>query len=309
MEAQIPHSHAGSSSSPQPTTDPGRIVVPSSRPTLPASLNGRSGAPAEQATLAGRLSDETPDVMVLHTQEAYRMFVGRSADPAEHAPAITGGRRFAAVLRSLWQLSANDNPYADWILVQVYQILVEIRGRMSKAIELREAEFDRLRRRGLSLSVVHSASPLCVALGFRSPYGYATAEAIVEFDYHVRMVKTLVMKDRMSDDDGRAAIREIGRALRALFLLPIRWERVLFREEMLALSRRDYLPGADLQAKHRVRAATAVFGEVPRRVFTGEEAPRHSQRRHGYTQAELRLLAQVPLNFDDLPPNEPRGLV
>jgi hypothetical protein len=35
-----------------------------------------------------------------------------------------------------------------------------------------------------------------VELGFRSPYGYATAEAIVEFDYHVRMVKTLVLKDR-----------------------------------------------------------------------------------------------------------------
>ena len=37
-----------------------------------------------------------------------------------------------------------------------------------------------------------SRSPVAVELGFRSPYGYATAEAIVEFDYHVRLVQTLI---------------------------------------------------------------------------------------------------------------------
>jgi hypothetical protein len=37
----------------------------------------------------------------------------------------------------------------------------------------------------------------------------------------------------------------VGRGLRALFLEPIRWERHLLREEMLPLSRRDFLPGAD----------------------------------------------------------------
>ena len=86
---------------------------------------------------------------------------------------------------------------------------------MGQVIEAREAEFERLRRRGLALSVLASRSPVTVELGFRSPYGYATAEAIVEFDYHVRMVKTLVLKDRMSDEAGRAEIRAIGRGLRA----------------------------------------------------------------------------------------------
>lgn len=257
-------------------------------------------APAARRSVAvGRLADETPDVMTLHTQDAYRMFVGRPGDPTNDAPAIPGGRRFAAVLKSLWHLSANDNPYADWILIRIYQGLVGIRTQMDQVIAAREAEFDRLRRRGLNLSVLSSRRPLSVALGFRSPYGYATAEAIVEFDYHVRMVKTLVLKDRMSDDDGRAAIREIGRGLRALFLEPIRWERNLLREELLPLSRRDYLPGADTAARLRVRAAIALFGEVPRKVFTGEEAPRHSQRRVTLTEAELRLLQRVSLDVDE----------
>jgi len=265
-------------------------------PTTSSAPAVATAAPV--APTVGQLGDETPDVMTLHTQDAYRMFTGRSVDLQSQASAIPGGRRFAAVLKSIWYLSANDNPYADWILIRVYQSLIAIRAQMAQAIVAREAEFEALRRKGLNLSVLRSRSPATVALGFRSPYGYATAEAIVEFDYHVRMVKTLVLKDRMSDDDGRAAIREIGRGLRALFLEPIRWERLLLREEMLPLSRRDFLPSADETARQRMHIAVTLFGEVPRAVFTGEDAPRHSQRRVTPTAAELRLLRQVSLSID-----------
>lgn len=232
-----------------------------------------SGQPA-----VGRLLDETRDAMVLHTRDAWQMFVGRTADPAHERAAIPGGRRFAAMLKAIWHLSANDNPYADWILIRVYRSLGEIRTQMNEQIQARELEFERLRRRGLALSVLGSRSPITVELGFRSPYGYATAEAIVEFDYHVRMVRTLMLKDRLSDEAGRAEIRAVGRGLRALFLEPIRWERNLLREELLPLSRRDFLPDADLAARQRAQVAVALFGEVPREVFTGEEAPRHTQR-------------------------------
>jgi integrating conjugative element protein (TIGR03761 family) len=233
---------------------------------------------SEQRTM-GRLLDETPDAMVLHTRDAWQMFVGRAADPVHERAAIPGGRRFAAMLKAIWHLSANDNPYADWILIRVYRSLGEIRSQMDERIQAREVEFERLRRKGLALSVLGSRAPITVELGFRSPYGYATAEAIVEFDYHVRMVRTLMLKDRLSDEAGRAEIRAVGRGLRALFLEPIRWERNLLREELLPLSRRDFLPEADPAARQRAQAAVALFGEVPREVFTGEEAPRHTQRR------------------------------
>jgi integrating conjugative element protein (TIGR03761 family) len=292
-EADMTAQDPGSSLGPVADTDPAMAA---------------RAAPAKTAGPAvGQLVDETPDAMTLHTQDAYRMFTGRAADPASNAPAIPGGRRFAAVLKAIWYLSANDNPYADWILIRVYESLSGIRAQMGRVIQAREAEFERLRRRGLALSVLASRSPVTVELGFRSPYGYATAEAIVEFDYHVRMVKTLVLKDRMSDEAGRAEIRTIGRGLRALFLEPIRWERNLLREEMLPLSRRDFLPGADDAARQRVRAAVALFGELPRKVFTGEEAPRHSQRRVTPTAAELRLMQQVSLGVGAELPEAPKG--
>jgi len=262
-----------------------------------ASSTPVSASVAAQPAI-GRLDDDSPDAMTLHTRDAWRMFTGRPGDAASQTPAIPGGRRFAAVMRSIWTLSANDNPYADWVLIRCYQHLAELRRQMDLAIEAREAEFERLRQRGLSLSVLASRSPVTVSLGFRSPYGYAVAEAMVAFDYHVRMVRTLVLKDRMSDDDGRAAIRAIGRGLRSLFLEPIRWERILMREALLPLSRQDFLSGAPLEACQRVQIAVTLLGEVPRPVFTGELAPRHTQRRARPSGAELRLLREASLTAE-----------
>ncbi|MCC7082088.1 MAG: TIGR03761 family integrating conjugative element protein [Burkholderiales bacterium] len=252
-------------------------------------------ARAKPSGKMGELADDAPDTMTLHTTDAYRIFTGRAADAEGGISSIPGGRRFAAILKSIWHLSANDNPYADWILIRMYADLLAIRKHLSQVITAYEEEIERLKRKGLTISVMGSRSPKTVALGFRSPYGYATAQAIVEFDYHVRMVKTLVRKDRMSDREGWGAIHEIGRKLRALFLEPIRWERYLLREELRQLSRSDFLPGAEEAARQRVRAAVALFGQVPREVFTGAEVPRHSRRRMRLTESELRLLTQASL--------------
>ena len=129
----------------------------------------------------GYLEDAIPDTMTLHTRDAYRLFTGRAAEAAGKLPAIPGGRRFAAVLKSIWHLSANDNPYADWILIRMYAGLVAIRGHLGRVIKAREDAIELLRRKGLTLSVMGSRRPKTVELGFRSPYGYATAEAIVEY--------------------------------------------------------------------------------------------------------------------------------
>ena len=88
-----------------------RAVLTRSGVPDPAPAISAPAAPARPAgSPLGQLVDETPDAMTLHTQDAYRMFTGRAADPASNAPPIPGGRRFAAVLKAIWYLSANDNP-------------------------------------------------------------------------------------------------------------------------------------------------------------------------------------------------------
>jgi len=198
-------------------------------------------------------------------------------------------------MKVLWLLSANDNPYADWILQSSYERLSSVRVRLDRAIAIREAEIQGLVAAGLSLSVMASSEPMRVEVGFRSPYGYAAAETILAFDRYVRFVRTLVHKDRLGENEGRAAIREIGRDLRSLFLEPIRWERHLVSDPLRALSRRDYLPGADAAARDRVHVVVDLFGEVPRDIFTGAIQPRHTRRRIKVSDAERRLLQDVDL--------------
>ena len=251
---------------------------------------------ARSASEVGHLVDEEPDTMTLHTKEGFHLFSGRHLTAEGRAIHIAGGQRFAAVMRSIWYLSGNDNPYADWLLITMHDRLSKLRWEIECITAEKQQSIDVLKTRGLSISVMRSKNPKTVELGFRSPYGYATASVIVVFDYYVRMVKTLVRKDRLSDAEGWLAVRKAERQIRALFLEPIRWERFLIRDEMLPLGRADFLPCADEMGTKRVKAAVALFGEVPRPIFTGAVLPRHAKRHIRRTEAELRLLQQVPLS-------------
>ena len=228
------------------------------------------------ATAIGPLQAETGEQMTLHTRESLQLFLGRPA--AAGQPAIAGGRRYAAAMRALWVLSGTDNPYADWILIRADDQLRAACEQMAQAVLQHEERLQRLLDQGLSFGRLASTQPALISLGFSSPYGYATARAIVEFDRYVRLIRAVVLRDLLTDEQGRLAVREAGRALRALFLLPIRWERVLMRDDLKALSRSDFEPGADGAANQRVVTAKELLGEPPAEVLSGRVKPRHSRR-------------------------------
>lgn len=224
-------------------------------------------------------SAETTDTMVLHTREAYRMFTGRRARPDSPEPAVVGGQRFATLTKVLWNLSAQDNPYADWTLIRLEAAMQNLRTEMQTATADAERVIGELERKGLTIAVLGARSPTQVPLAFRSPYGYAMAELVAEFDYYVRIVKTLVYRDQWSDDDGRTAIRAIGRPLRAVFVTPVPWVRALLDSELLPLTRRDFAFEASPKATARVDLAHQRLGELPDAVLAGTQLPRHTRRR------------------------------
>ncbi len=244
----------------------------------------------------GALVDEAPDTMALHTREAYRLFVGRPFDVARQRDPIIGGRRVAAALRAIWHLSGNDNPYADWVLVDIGERINEIGISLQRETQRGEDQLSAFKRRGLTFSVVQSSVPQRVELGFRSPYGYAVADLVVRYDYFNRVIKTLVRKDLLPDRDGRSLIYSYTRRLRGMFEEPVRFERWLMRDELRPLSRHDFLPAAEVEATKRVQAVMALFGAVPRDVFTGARVPRHSKRRIELTAQELKLLLDANLS-------------
>lgn len=243
----------------------------------------------------GRLTDEEVDSMSLHTRESSRLFMGRQVEPGKRGYGQSGGKKVGAALRAIWYLSGNDNPYADLALIEASSRISQQLVEMNALTQEMEDKLNRLRQRGLSFSVLRADPPVTVELGFRSPYGYSVVGLISAFDYHARVVKTLVRKDLMTDQDGYAALFTQTRRCRSIFERVIWFQRYLIREELRALSRSDWLPTADEEARKRVTAAVGIFGELPRAVFNGEQMPRHSRRRLDLSEQELRMLDEVPL--------------
>ena len=104
----------------------------------------------------GRLVDEEPDTMTLHTKEAFGAFTGRRPEAQGNGVHIGGGKRFAAVLKSIWDLSGNDNPYADWLLITMHGRLTELRLKIERATIAKQKLIDLVKTQGLSFSVMRS---------------------------------------------------------------------------------------------------------------------------------------------------------
>lgn len=266
---------------------------------------------AQEISRIGQLDSDGADRMRLHTRDAMRLFLGRSVAPGGPGPqhqSMAGGRRVAAALRALWSLSGNDNPYADWKLIEIVERIAGIRR--ANELEQQHARqlLDAAREKGLDYSVLLSRDPAQVSLGFGSPYGYMIVMLLVELDYLVRLVRSAVLRDLMSSTDGFRRIGSAKHRCLSVFHFAVHCQRVLTRAELLPLSRVDFLPNADAAASRRVEAARALLGVLPRDVFTGAREPRHSRRRGSrmagrLSDAELRLLDSVPLSGDDAVPD------
>ena len=151
-------------------------------PASPSATGSPGNRPARERGL-GRLTDAAPDTMTLHTQEAYRLFPGRKADTAGQgrhrrcAPLRRGAEVHLVSVRQRQPLRGLD-PDPDVCGTDHPPRSARRRSPMRGRKRSRPAK-----RKGLSFSVMASRAPLERRTRFRSPYGYATAEAIVEFDY------------------------------------------------------------------------------------------------------------------------------
>lgn len=231
------------------------------------------------------------DLMSLHTREAYWMFTGRSASTARRR--ILGGQRAAAVLNELRHISVGGNPYADWFLILFEQQLDQLRADLARVIRGYEAQLETLKGKGLTLRVLGAKEPLQLQVAFGSAYGYAIAEAIVEYDRFVRVLKTLILKNRITAEAGRRDLRAVGRPLRRLFVRALVWERALQPSPWRDIHRRDYLDFSDEAARHRVGAAIERFGALPDDILSRKILPRHFARPSGGTGDDVLSLGPV----------------
>lgn len=245
-----------------------------------------------QVKAMGALQTEVPDTMMLHTMDAMKLFLGRQA--GDGVRAIAGGKRIAASLRQLWMLSGNDNPIADWVLVEFDEGMVATQQLIEQRTREIVAKLEDIKAKGLSYTIKKNRNPATVDLGFVSPYGYAVARGTVEFDYLARVVKSAQSRDVLSSTQAHDILFEIKRSIRSQYEPVVRAANLLMKEELRSLTRTDWL-AADEDANRRRLAVTQLIGECPRDVFSGERTPRHTRRSVRLSAEEMALLANVPL--------------
>lgn len=185
----------------------------------------------------------------LHTRIAVDLFHGHR-----------GFTWFAANLNKLWDLSLQDDPYADYRLILVEEHLPLLKQYLSQKADEVGSLLGALSDAGIQPASHQSVRPVEVPLVFR-----ATQAAVAVL--HIAAVDQLTQKALMArhfgllaETDWQSCVRPSARALRDLFALS--------EYQASGASRDDF---ASNNAK--ARAAIERLGDVPTEVLEGVSRP------------------------------------
>jgi integrating conjugative element protein (TIGR03761 family) len=252
---------------------------------------------ARKARSIGALRSQEEDVMTLHTMEAMRLYLGLSPEPgAVSRFGVPGARRAATALRQLFLLSAMDNPYADWMLVQTDERVASIKSMIDKTSTKHLKQLEDMKAKGLSYGLLEAKNPQAVSLGYHSPYGYMMSTVVVMFDYCVRVMKSAERRDLITKKEVHETLYRTKHVIRSMFETSMKGQRVLMNDSMRGLQRGDYLPqSVEGVQRKRIEAAREIFGPVPHDIFVGARSPRHSLRNERLAGKDLKVLEAMAL--------------
>lgn len=191
---------------------------------LAALMKQRGGQPASQAlarpvaSMAGAragqiggLRGET--IITIQTRQAQRLLTGVEATDGRHG--ITGLMKFSGYLAQITAMAAQDDPWADWVLVRVEALLRaaesglgELNGTILQALAVNPL---------MEITVSHSTEPLKVNVGFAAKHAYWVARVIVKFDEVVRGVLTLRHQALLTQKDGDKLLDQAAAMVRRVF--------------------------------------------------------------------------------------------
>lgn len=219
---------------------------------LPSNENNpKMDATYQHATYKkpGRLKGEVH--LTLHTAYAQKLFLGFRPDKRSINLLQFGGR-----MTQIWDASERDDPYADWYLLKVYDLLMKLQKQLSGEIKEYQAKLKEANQlANLTINPFESQQPVIESLWFRTQYGYMAASLIAHFDELMRTILTAnrvgILLDKPEKDIRQFWLDE----LLALFRLPFKWKP-------LPVTRADFKSDND-QAK----IAQEKMGQLPEPIL------------------------------------------
>jgi len=186
--------------------------------------------------------------LVLHTQIAQRLYDG------DWKYGRMGLLQFASAITILWKSSKQDDPYAEWYLLKIYDALQEAKNKL-KHLELKLTE-QLSQLRGFEIGLMSHPAPLKQPLRFASPFAFMAATLIEQVDYINRQLFTLQRLGLMPDE--KLLPKDLVREIQMIFQLPRQWKYT-------GVTRSDIV-----QNNQKAQKAKKLLGELPSAILNKE---------------------------------------
>jgi len=102
--------------------------------------------------------------LTVQTRQAQRLIRGRNGSADK--PAIIGLVGFADRLRMIWQAARSDDPYADWWLIKVHEVLERVRNLIKTEQAALDARLEQFT--ALEVAVAESILPMWLSMRFQN---------------------------------------------------------------------------------------------------------------------------------------------
>ncbi len=209
--------------------------------------------------------------LTLQTHQALILVQGRA--PIADKPAIIGLLGFADRLRVIWGASRNDDPYADWWLIQVHEALQVIDDAIHERQVRVTQQLEQIR--GMFVTVASSGEPSRIRLQFVNPYAYRAARSLARFDNLVCSVATATHIGFLDTDTRHQILQACGRKLRSLFILPQRYRLLGLTREIVR------------SKEGRSHEARLARGELPASILSGEQQSLLTPRKINFPSSQI----------------------
>jgi integrating conjugative element protein (TIGR03761 family) len=166
-------------------------------------------------------------------------------------PDKIGLLRFAQLTNVLWTAVKNDDPYAEWHLMELYEYIARLQEELKKLEERCNQKLSQLR--GLKINLFSNPNPFKLELRFASPFSFMASCLIADLDYVERQFYTLRRLGLVLE--GQTIISGYVPKVQELLRKPLQWPNT-------GITRQDI---RELNAK--ARKVVAEFGEVPEPIL------------------------------------------
>ena len=197
--------------------------------------------------------------LTVQTYQAQRLICGRRASQGK--PAIMGLIDFAQALKGLWQAIRHNDPYADWHLLQVQELLHATRMQLHEIQQALTDLIDELHG-PLEFAVAQSTRPQRVSLQFANPYAFRAAQLLGDYDRMLCADMTLQYLGVEIPAVLQARVKACGRQVRRVLAAPLGYR-------CFGITRQDVQLGTEPALRARER-----MGELPDEILEGRVLPR-----------------------------------